>query len=57
MQFFAYSREEPGLATQRRTIEGQPYDVVVDARGIRMKIQAPEKTERRITVTTIPKTK
>jgi hypothetical protein len=57
MQFFAYSQEEPGLATQKKTIEGQPYDVVVDGRGIRMKIQAPEKAERRITVTTIPKTK
>jgi len=57
MQFFAYTQEEPGLAIQKKTIEGQPYDVVVDGRGIRMKIQAPEKAERRITVTTIPKTK
>jgi hypothetical protein len=57
MQFFAYTDEQPGLAVVRQVVEGQPYDVVTDWRGIRQKIQAPEKTEKRINVTTVAKGK
>jgi hypothetical protein len=57
MQFFAYTEEQPGLATVKEVIEGQSYDVVTDGRGIRQKIQAPEKTEKRINVTTVAKGK
>jgi hypothetical protein len=57
MQFFAYTEEQPGLAVVRQVVEGQPYDVVTDGRGIRQKIRAPEKTEKRINVTTVAKGK
>lgn len=57
MQFFAYTEEQPGLATVREVIDGQPYDVVTNGRGIRKKIEAPEKTEVRINVTTVAKGK
>lgn len=57
MQFFAYTEEQPDLAVVRQVIEGQQYDVVTDGRGIRQKIQAPEKTEKRINVTTVARGK